>query len=600
MVRDPLIVAFDFETHLIRPGLQAPPIVCMSWQHAGSDLQHVYAREDAGTLLEQWLNDGKIFVGCNTAFDMICAMAQWPRLIPKIFAAYDQDRIRDVAIRHSLACIAGGERHAQTSLAAIVKDYFGDNLDKGADTYRTRYAELDGVPIADWPQAAIDYAKADARYTSRAYEYQQDSAALSDLYFDEPAQCRADLSLKLMSAWGLRTSAEGVTALRTQCEREQRSHAEILIDAGLLAANGKRSTIRTRERMQKVLGVLAPRTEKGNIKIDEEACRDSGDPVLEAFAEYSTVSSLLSGHVKAMEEGITYPIHSRFSVLLATGRTASSAPNVQNVRRAPGARECFIPRKGWAFVACDFGKAELHTLAQVCLSVLGHSSLATALNAGFDPHLGLGAALAGLTYEQAKARVNEPEIIEWRQRAKVANFGFPGGMGPGGLVAYAKSNYGVILSVAEARTLHDAWRTQWPELPEYLRWSEVQGPLVQHLVSRRWRGDCTYCSSANTRFQGLAADAAKAALYEVTKLCYNDPTAYLFGCRPVNFIHDEILIEAPIDRVHDAATSLRALMVDTFNKYTPDVPVSAEPVAMAYWSKKAKPIYRDGRLQIWS
>lgn len=52
----------------------------------------------------------------------------------------------------------------------------------------------------------------------------------------------------------------------------------------------------------------------------------------------------------------------------------------------------------------------------------------------------------------------------------------------------------------------------------------------------RLRGGCTYTQARNAPFQGLAADGAKLALWELTKR----------GFRVVAFIHDEVVIELPV------------------------------------------------------
>ena len=85
------------------------------------------------------------------------------------------------------------------------------------------------------------------------------------------------------------------------------------------------------------------------------------------------------------------------------------------------------------------------------------------------------------------------------------------------------------------------------------------------------------------------------------RLCYNDPSSYLFGCRVVNFVHDEIIIEAPEEKTHTAALVLQETMIEVFNRWTPDVPVRATPVAMRRWSKDATPTHNSkGILIPWS
>src|SRR5690606_32482748 len=117
------------------------------------------------------------------------------------------------------------------------------------------------------------------------------------------------------------------------------------------------------------------------------------------------------------------PIHSYFEVLRETGRTSSSNPNLQNLPRVDGVRECYVPRPGNVYISCDYDKAELHTLAQLCMDYFGESKLAEALNNGIDPHLQMAANILGIPYEEAKDRLKakDKEVKDTRQMAKAAN-----------------------------------------------------------------------------------------------------------------------------------------------------------------------------------
>ena len=101
-------------------------------------------------------------------------------------------------------------------------------------------------------------------------------------------------------------------------------------------------------------------------------------------------------------------------------------------------------------------------------------------------------------------------------------------------------------------------------------------------------------------FQGMAADGAKRALFAVSRECYADETSPLFGCRPLVFVHDEIILEAPADRGHECAMRLKHLMEREMNAVTPSIPASATPAIATRWLKNAEPKYDDtGRLIPW-
>jgi len=613
------MIALDSETALIEPGLQAPPPVCLSW--ATREGSGITVGEDMHALWRESLEGPGPVIGANIAFDLAVAAAAWPELWPAIFEAYDAERVFDVQVRQKLVDIALGSyrQHGGYDLAALVHRLCDRDMPKD-DTVRLTFWALRDVPLADWPEAHRAYAIGDAQGTLDVYLAQE--AGLAEVHreavlTDQHRQCRAAFALKLVECWGLRTDAAGVAALRKSCEERQSALAAELLTAGLLRETKKGLSRCVRVAQERMLQVCpsARLTPKGYelksrevkyISVDEEACQDSGDPVLEHYSEFSRLGSLLSGHVTAMEAGTVLPIHTHFEVLLDTGRTSSSSPNTQNVRTFAGAREVFIPRSGNVFIDCDYAGAELHTLAQVCLNLFKHSALADALNAGIDVHTRVGARLAGTSYEDLKARVaaGDKDAKRYRAMAKPANFGLPGGMGANGFQHYAKSSYGVVLTLDECESLIQAWRDEWPEVSEeYLGWvkdltSATGFTTIEHQISCRWRGHVSFCQASNSFFQGMAADAMKRALYAVIKACYLHGTA-LYGCRVVNEIHDEFLVEAPEDRASEAAFELSRIMVREFNPFTPDVPVSAEPSLMCRWSKDAEAIIENGELKVW-
>jgi DNA polymerase I-like protein with 3'-5' exonuclease and polymerase domains len=144
----------------------------------------------------------------------------------------------------------------------------------------------------------------------------------------------------------------------------------------------------------------------------------------------------------------------------------------------------------------------------------------------------------------------------------------------------------VELSFNEAEDLRKAWFDMWPEMEDYfgmIRDASNQSPTgvfsVKQLYSNRVRGGCTYTSGANTYFQGLAADGAKAALWALYKACYlgvlpdymEGEKCHLRGVRMWAFIHDEVLFEGDQDTAHLWAPQASRIMVEEMRKYTPDI-----------------------------
>jgi hypothetical protein len=173
---------------------------------------------------------------------------------------------------------------------------------------------------------------------------------------------------------------------------------------------------------------------------------------------------------------------------------------------------------------------------------------------------------------------------------------------------YAKANYKVEFDLAKAEWLIKIYHRTWPDMQEYFDWIRAmagggQLATVTHIYSGRMRAGIPYTVRSNTFFQGLASDAALAALYALIRACYADCESVLYRhqCRIVNFPHDEAIVEVPAEPqvAHACAMEIQNIMETTANRWIPHCPTQAEPCLMWRWYKKAKPVYRDGMLVPW-
>jgi hypothetical protein len=216
-----------------------------------------------------------------------------------------------------------------------------------------------------------------------------------------------------------------------------------------------------------------PRTPTGKVSLKAEDWEDLATdcPPLGAWIELCRVNKCLEFVANLAEERI----HPRYDPLVRTGRTSCSGPNVQQIPRDGGLREAFVPSPGTLFLIVDYAFIELVTLAAVCLARFGWSKLAEVILAGVDPHAYTAAMFEGMTLEAFLAWKSSPHpedrrrYASLRQRAKVFNFGIPGGLGPRAIVAYARSTYGVALTIDEAAEFRRRLVEEvYPELALYL------------------------------------------------------------------------------------------------------------------------------------
>lgn len=271
-----------------------------------------------------------------------------------------------------------------------------------------------------------------------------------------------------------------------------------------------------------------------------------------------------------------------------------------------GPRECFVARPGHAIVSIDFDSFELRTWSQVCLDLLGYSDMAVVLrDPKRCPHVEMGATLEGIPVAEAYAlKKSDPKRYKsMRQAGKLANFGAPGGLGAARLCDLARGTYGLDVTEARAKEILQGWRDLWREAGAYLNYiAELVGPrgsriTIKQLRSGRYRGNVGYCDAANSFFQGLASDAAKAGMVELMYEQYERTESPVYGCRTLAFIHDEVLVEIPLDHLHEAAFRARDVFVAGAQVFVPDVPLTASPAAQLRWSKAAgDPCFIDGRL----
>lgn len=610
-------VAIDTETELIRPGCLAPKLVCLSWAFVSETTDQLISGiaktpEEIEKTFGQWLNGAAKYtndvriIGHNIAYDMAVLGSYNPAWLHLMFQAYERGNIDDTKIRQQLMDIADGsfwknKKRGGYTLKALAEKHLQIEISKGEETWRLRYGELLHVDLKDWPADAKEYAIKDAEVTYNIFRNQGSVT-------NSKEQTANAWALHLMGCWGVTTDKQRVGKFTKEAKDSMAVLREKLSRTGLMRVDGTKNLKTIRERVAR-LSKSPKLTSKGNIATDEAAIRATGDQDLLSLVDFSKAQKLDSVWSRYLIQGtdINTPIQASFHCLVESGRTSCAKPNLQNPHRATGLRECFIPRKGYLFAACDYSTLELCTLAQVNSWLFKDCSMAQRLREGADLHLHFASVLLGLSYEEGfeRLKARDPEMKRTRQMAKVANFGYPGGMGSEAFRSYAKG-YGLEISEREAKDLRDNWFLAWPEMESYFDFvtAQIQGQgytgKIRQFFTDRIRGDVSFTQACNSYFQGLAADGAKHALFQVSKRCYTDPNSVLYGSRPIMFIHDEIVMETPEEKAPEAAEELAQVMRDTMQVFTPDVPIKTDVALMDRWYKDAEETRSsDGKLEVW-
>ena len=617
-------VAFDTETHKFAPGLAAPPMVCMTWAERVNGVCKGYIADPdtAREYFEGWLDAAVagdlLLVGHNVAYDLAVACAEWPELVGKVFAAFDSSAIRDTMISCKLYQLAQSKvyypsksdpyvDHAMDSfysLGYLAEKLVGLKLDKSADSWRQHYELLDGVPLDLWPKAAVHYAVADAEATLKVWEKIPETV-------DEAAQARSAWGLHLMTTWGVRVDQAEVEALRQRKIQEKAELLPEIIPSGILRPDGTADTKRLKELVVENWdgpGAI-PRTDKGELSTSAKFvlvhCKGE---VFKKYVKYKRAHQVNSTYLKALKTfsgDFLAAINSNVDTLLATGRTSMSSPNLQNIPRDAGVRECFVPRPGMVFCAADFDTAEMRAFGQV-LHDYGFKSPLTRVfdDPDYDPHLYFAARMMRKPLEELQARKDEKLVKDNRRGAKALNFSVPGGAG----AKTIKATYPELLrgwSVAEVEGLRQLWIDTY-NIQGYLDMmsdlcSGDNYATMHSFRSGRVRSGMRYTQACNNPFQSLVGDGSKLAIYNICRAMYTQPDSPLYGSRLVLYIHDELLMESPVESAPEAAVEMARIMRESMEVFTPDVPAGASPVLMDRWYKTEAPVYdENGRLLVYS
>jgi hypothetical protein len=645
------IFAFDSETKLVAPPDQIPPdLICGSFAEVDVAPQATLLdANDTVLLLEDLLSDPTVrIVGANIAFDIHVSIKRRPSLLPLWIKAADEDRIHDVLLRQGLIDLSRGEFKHKYNLGDLSRWYLKVELDKTEDSWRLRYGELEGLPVSAYPYEAKKYALLDAECTARLYLRQEREnhspyfTGLSPLK-DEFNQVRASIWLTAVSNNGLPVDptkadllAKGyqerelelrevmlehgfirkkvsrnmaaVKLLPKEAQRDvlkrYKDAPEDLVEAGLVNVEYPRDTKAVAKALADSLRAVGmePRRTDGYkpgvsgpydcIALDKEATSLSDDEAVKAYSEYSSVLKSLSTDIPMLQNAVGGKIHTHFTTLKETGRTSSGGPNIQNWGRKGDTRACVVAPEGECLIETDFKALELRTFAQIYFWLFGPCQLVDILNSeNDDVHSMNTALLTGMTYEEVVRRKKEPEIDNYRTSMKGGIFGRMGGLGAKTFVVYAKTNYGLKITLDRSKELLRDIDKARPEVKRYLDWVnrlERNGGSgkfdVVQFATNRLRAGVAYTQAANSPFQGLGACVAKRAGWYLWKDTVT-PGNPLFGAKLVNFVHDSFLTLVKKELAEVAKERQESRMVQALEELCPNVRGGVESKTMDFWKK---------------
>ncbi len=537
-------VAFDVETLPLEHSHPRPIFACVAVAVDGAPAR-VVTQPEALRLLDA----ANVVVAHRAPFD-VEALGWKP----------SAQRIRDTSIRGVLIGAANGQHAAASSGLRELARPLGITLGgKGS----TQLSFRPGAPLTPEQER---YVCADVDATDAVFMAQGGDVDVSPA---EGWQTARAFDVWRMRERGIRLDVPRVQALLREGNERRDALRRPLVDAGIIQPRGpKKDPWRDSSVDQSVVqarlraaGVTArpkrratdERPESGLLSAEGDVLRAAEDPALVALADYKDAEKWVS-LVEAFDVG---PVARPFwQPCVASGRISASRPNVTQIPRAGGLRECVISGEGNVFVMADYTALEFYCWADVCFRWLGWSTARDALIEGKDPHTLLAAVLGGD-----------------RQAAKLGNFGFAGGMG----AARAAKQWG--LPESRALAIQNAWKRMWPEWRAYFRKIKAGREGELYRVRLPWSGRerlSFYSEAANVILQGTGSDVAKQALANATRA----------GLPIVALIHDELIAEVPQAQARDAAETLREGMEAAGREVCPNVPWRVKTEIKESWTSK--------------
>ena len=302
-------------------------------------------------------------------------------------------------------------------------------------------------------------------------------------------------------------------------------------------------------------------------------------PIIDDILEYRQVTKLrgtYAAQLPKVADGDAR-IHTDFKqALTATGRLSSADPNLQNIpiktRMGREMRRYFISREGYSIVDADYSQIELRLLAHISEDY----NMTEAFKNGDDIHRKTASAVFGVPEES----VND----EMRKRAKAVNFG----------IVYGISGFSLAKDIGttakEASKYIKSYLFNYPGIDAYLErvvsQAKENGYTETIFGRRRYIPELNAANgmlrafgkrvAMNAPIQGTAADIMKLAMIRV----YNRLKKDVPDARMVMQVHDELIVEAPDERVGEVKAILTEEME---NAISLSIPLTVDVTSGKNW-----------------
>jgi DNA polymerase I len=285
-------------------------------------------------------------------------------------------------------------------------------------------------------------------------------------------------------------------------------------------------------------------------------------PIVAQILEYREINKLRGTYLEPLPNMVnpkTERLHTVFNQLgTATGRVSSINPNLQNIpiRTEIGReiRKGFIATSGYKLISADYSQIELRILAHITQE----ENLIQGFRNNEDIHRRTAAAILNIPLETV--------TTDQRRGAKAINYGILYGMG-----AHRLSRDEGI-SHSEAKAFIEGYFAAYPGIKDYLETTKAhchQHGYVQDLFGRRRYipeisskafnvREAAERAAINMPIQGTSAGIIKRAMIDL------EPILEPYRARLLLQVHDELVLESPIEHVEAVSSVVQRIMEEAF------------------------------------
>ncbi len=428
-----------------------------------------------------------------------------------------------------------------------------------------------------------EYAAEDADYTWRLYEIFQPKLKANNL---ESVFQEIDMPLVSvlvdMERTGIKVHKEFLDEISKELGKRLKS-----LEHKIYTAAGVEFNINSPQQLGKVLYEKlelstrkVKRKKTGFSTAAAELDKLQGEhPVIDFLLEYRELSKLKSTYADALPELIDTQdgrLHTDYSqTIAATGRLASSNPNLQNIPIKTDLgreiRKAFVAERGNVLLSVDYSQIELRIVAHMA----NDRHMIKIFNEGRDIHTATAATINGVDIHNVTQ--------DMRRRAKEVNFGVLYGMGWMGL------SQRTGISKQEAQNFIEGYFATFPQVAEFIEETKSLARKLGYVETlfgrRRYLPEINSQApqfiamaermAVNTPIQGTAADIMKKAMANIHNVLPKDVKMILQ-------VHDELVFEVPQDMVDEISKVIKEEM-ESVEKLR--VPIVAEIKVGRSWGE---------------